>query len=178
MASAANKIIQEILNDKIITAKEKVSSISQLLLDGKVSVQHLISSAKNETDTNKASIIESMEYASKMKADIINEQGFEFAIESLKSNAPRIKWESARVIANSAHLFPKILKKAVVNLLANTEHSGNVVRWSAAKALSRIIQCKTNLNKELIPTIEAIEKREEDKAIKKIYQQGLNKAAK
>src|SRR5215213_3656948 len=121
MAGAANKIIQEILNDKIITAKEKVSLISQLLLDGKVSVQQLISSAKNETDTNKASIIESMEYASKMKADIINEQGFQFVIESLKLDAPRIKWESARVIANSAHLFPKILKKAVVNLLANTE---------------------------------------------------------
>jgi len=178
MAKETTTTINVILNDKTIKAKQKVSSISQLLLSGKVSIQHLISSAKKETDSNKATIIESIEYASKLKADIVNETGFEFAIESLKSDAPRVKWESAKVIANSAHMFPKMLKNAVVNLLTNTEHAGTVVRWSAAGALSKIIQCKTNLNKELIPTIEAIEKREEDNAIKKIYQQGLKKATK
>jgi hypothetical protein len=71
-----------------------------------------------------------------------------------------------------------LLKKAASNLLDNTEYPGSVVRWSAAGALSKIIQCKSQLNKELIPTIEAIEKREDDNAIKKIYQQGLKKAAK
>jgi hypothetical protein len=147
-------------------------------VEGKVSVQQLIDAAKAEVDVNKATIIESMEFASKAKPDIINDKGFAFAIESLKSDAPRVKWESAKVIANTAHLFPKLLNKAVGNLLINTEHSGTVVRWSAAGALSKIIQCKTNLNKDLIPAIEAIEKREQDNAIKKIYQQGLKKAAK
>jgi hypothetical protein len=147
-------------------------------VEGKVSVQQLIDAAKAEVDVNKATIIESMEFASKAKPDTINDKGFAFAIESLKSDAPRVKWESAKVIANTAHLFPKLLNKAVGNLLINTEHSGTVVRWSAAGALSKIIQCKTNLNKDLIPAIEAIEKREQDNAIKKIYQQGLKKAAK
>jgi hypothetical protein len=77
-----------------------------------------------------------MEFASKTNPGIINDKGFEFAIESLKSDAPRVKWESAKVIANTAHLFPKMLNKAVGNLLINTEHSGTVVRWSAAGALS------------------------------------------
>ena len=177
-AASTNKSIDEILNDKSIRAKEKVSTISQLLLNRKISVQQLIDIAETENDTNKATIIESMEYASKTKADIINDNGFEFAIESLESDAPRIKWESAKVIANTAHLFPKLLQKAVTNLLDNTEHPGTVVRWSAAGALSKIIQCKTRVNKELIPAMEAIEKREKDNAIKKIYQQGLKKATK
>ena len=82
------------------------------------------------------------------------------------------------MIANTAHLFPRLLKKAVANLLDNTEYSGTVVRWSAAGALSKIIQCKTGINKDLIPAIEAIEKREDDNAIKKIYLQGLKKAVK
>jgi hypothetical protein len=183
MAKAAkkktdNNTIEEILNDKTIKAKEKVSSVSQLLLSGNVSLQKLIDTAVTESDTNKATIIEAMEYASKTKADIIDEKGFEFVIKSLGSDAPRVKWESAKVIANTAQLFPKLLKKAVANLLDNTEHPGTVVRWSAAGALSKIIQCKTPLNKQLVPAIEAIEKREEDNAIKKIYQQGLKKAAK
>lgn len=178
MAKATNTSIGEILHEKNIKAKQKVSSISQLLLSKKISLEQLIDAAKNESDINKATIIESMEYASKTQADIVSDRGFQFAIENLKSDAPRVKWESAKVIANTAHLFPKLLKKAVTNLLDNTEHSGNVVRWSAAGALSKIIQCKTSLNKELIPAIEAIEKREEDNAIKKIYLQGLKKAAK
>jgi hypothetical protein len=176
--SSAYNNIDEILNDKTIKSKVRVFSISQLLLNSKISVQQLIDIAKSQSDTNKATIIESMEYASKTRADIITDKCFEFAIESLKSEAPRIKWESAKVIANTAHLFPKLLKKAVTNLLDNTEYPGNVVRWSTAGALSKIIQCKTELNKGLIPAIEAIEKREDDNAIKKIYQQGLKKSAK
>lgn len=174
-----NKVeLAELLNDKTIKAKAKVTSIAQLLLDGEVSVEQIIGTATNETEVNKGTLIESMEFASKIKADIITEKGFLFVIENLKCEAPRVKWESAKVIANTVHLFPKLLKKAIASLLANTEHAGTVVRWSAAGALSKIIQCRTSLNKELVPAIEAIEKREQDNAIKKIYQQGLKKAAK
>jgi hypothetical protein len=178
MAKEITNSITKILTDKSSKAKQKVISLSSLLINGQVSIHDLISSAKSEGDINKATIIESMEYASKMQPSILDTKGFEFAIENLKSDAPRVKWESAKVIANTAHLFPKLLKKAVPNLLDNTDHSGNVVRWSAAGALSKIIQCKTELNKTLLPAIEAIEKKETDNAIKKIYQQGLKKSIK
>src|SRR4051812_9740952 len=137
MPKTTNDNIEKVLSDKTIKAKAKVSSIGRLLIDGEVSVQELINSAKIQNDSNKATIIESMEYATKTKADIIDDKGFEFAVEHLKSDAPRIKWESAKVIANTAHLFPKLIKKAAVNLLENTEHPGSVVRWSAAGALSK-----------------------------------------
>lgn len=174
---ATDNDLDQILNDKTIKAKEKVTLITQLLMCGSLAIQQLIAIAQNANDINKATIIESMEYASRLKADVIDELAFGFAMENLASNAPRVKWESAKVITNTAHLFPKLLKKAIGNLLNNTEHIGTVVRWSAAGALSKVLLCKTDLNKELIPTIEAIEKREEDNAIKKIYQQALKKAA-
>jgi hypothetical protein len=176
--TAGIKIINDILSDKMLKVKNKVSSISDLLLSSKIKIKELVEQAKKENDVNKATLIEAMEHASKTNPAIIDEKGFQFAIDCLAAEAPRVKWESARLIANTAHLFPKMHKKAIVHLLDNTVHSGMVVRWSAATALSKIIQCKTALNKELIPAIQAIEKRETDNAIKKIYQQGLKKAIK
>ena len=171
-------IIEDTLNNKTVKAKQKVVKIGEFLMDGQTGIDQLITSAKKQNDTNKATIIESIEYASKTKPDIVNEKAFAFVTDSLRSNAARVKWESAKVIANTAHLFPTMLNKAVGNLLSNAEHAGTVVRWSAAGALSKIIQCMTKLNKTLIPAIEALEKTEQDKTVKKIYQQALKKAAK
>jgi HEAT repeat protein len=93
----------------------------------------------------------------------------------LTEKAPRVKWESAKVIGNIAHLYPDKLDDAIKNLLTNTEYDGTVVRWSAAFALGQIIKLKTKRNKILIPAIEAICKREEQNSIGKIYLDALKK---
>ena len=183
--SATNKVntifprqqdtIIAIVDNKATKAKEKVMLLSDLLLNKKVTIDELVEKAKSQKDTIKATLIEAMEYASKTNAEIVNEKAFDFAIQSLKEDAPRIKWEAARVISNTAQLFPKLLNKAVVNLLVNTEHNGSVARWSAATALSKIISLNTPLNNELIPSADAIIQREEDNAVKKIYQQAIKK---
>jgi hypothetical protein len=51
-----------------------------------------------------------------------------------------------------------------------------VVRWSAAMALGEIIKFKTTVNKNLIPAVDGILKREEKNSIKKIYLAALKKA--
>jgi HEAT repeat protein len=89
------------------------------------------------------------------------------------SKAPRVKWESAKVIGNSAHLFSDDLEEAIKNLLTNTEDKGTVVRWSAAFALGEIVKIKTNYQIDLIKAIEVIIDREEKNSIKKIYQKAL-----
>ena len=83
---------------------------------------------------------------------------------------------AAKLIGNAAHLFPGLLKKAVVPLLNNTENSGTVVRWSAATALAGIIQLNSPLNQELIELTHGILKWDQDKAIRKIYEKALKKA--
>jgi hypothetical protein len=76
-----------------------------------------------------------------------------FVSDSLSDKAPRVQWESAKVIANIAHRYPKKLDNAICNLLANSESSGTVVRWCAALALGEIVKLRTKHTKGLIPAI-------------------------
>lgn len=166
-------MVGEILNNKQLKAKNKAEAISKLLLTGKITFEELIKVAKQAQDSPKATCIESIEFATKIKPEIANTACLKFVTKALTEEAPRVKWESARVIANIAHLFPSKLDEAIKNLLVNTEYSGTVVRWSAAGALAAIVILKTKHNKNLVPAIEAICKWEKDNAIKKIYSKAL-----
>lgn len=168
-------LIKNILHNKLEKAKAKVEAISQLLVENKISLDVLIDVAKLFKDANKANCIEAMEYATRIKPDLATSACLEFVTNCLLDKAPRAKWESAKVIGNIAHRFPKNLDHALNNLLINTEDSGTVVRWSAAFALGEIIKLNTPLNKELIPTVEAIIAREEKNSIQKIYLAALKK---
>lgn len=169
--------VESILKDKAIKAKDKTVQFSQLLLQGKLLSNELIQAAKSQNDADRATIIEALEFATKTKPGILTDKDFDFVVNSLADPAPRVKWESAKVIGNCVQTFPTKLKKAIPSLLENSEHKGTVVRWSAAYALSAIIQCKTSLNKELVPAVEAIIKREEQNSIKKIYLRALKKVS-
>ncbi|MCW3085340.1 MAG: hypothetical protein JWP12_2706 [Bacteroidetes bacterium] len=167
--------LKELLENKSLKAKEKTEALSTLLLEKKVSMNELLSFATSAKDPVKATCIEAIEFASKKDPAVVTKKCFEFVTVSLTEKAPRIKWESAKVIGTTAHLFPKQLDAAIGNLLVNTEHTGTVVCWSAAFALGGIIQLKTAYNKTLLPAIEAIMKREEKNSIKKIYAGAIKK---
>jgi hypothetical protein len=169
--------INAIIESKDLKTKEKIIHIGELILSQKIPMNAIILAAGLQNENHKATLLAALEYASKTNPGIVNDEIFLFSIRSLVDEAPRVKWEAAKVIANTAHLFPKQLKKAVVPLLTNSEHAGTVVRWSAATALAKIIQANKSFNKELIPAIESILKWEKDKAIQKIYQQTLKKSA-
>lgn len=168
----------EILKDKSLKPKQKIEIISQFLLNNSLTSNELIKIANGLKEVDKANCIEAMEYASQKYPPVIDATAFEFVLDNLSSKTPRIKWESARVIANSAHLFPDKLEKATIGLLENTEHEGTVVRWSAAFALAQIIKLKTSLNTELFTTLEFIIEKEEKNSIKKIYIDAIKKSNK
>jgi len=161
--------IEELLKDKTIKPKEKTEMISQTLLDKTLSTDALIDFASKAKDPAKATCIEAVEFATKQQPSIANEKVLVFVTQSLTARAPRVKWESAKVIGNIAQLFPAKLDDAIANLLTNTEHEGTVVRWSAAFALGEILKLKTKYNADLLPAAEAICEREEKNSIKKIY---------
>jgi hypothetical protein len=166
---------QELLNDKSVKPKEKTETLSKWILDNPKKNDLLIDFSKSSKDPIKATCIESMEFATKSNPEIASLNCLDFVAKSLTEKAPRIKWESAKVIGNIAHLYPDNLDEAIKNLLVNSEHSGTVVRWSAAFALGQIIKIRTSQNKDLIPAIETICKREEKNSIKKIYLDALKK---
>ncbi len=170
--------LAELLNDKGKKPKEKTEILSNWILGGAISMNSLIDFADKAKDPVKATCIEALEFATKQNPDAANLEAFEFVSQNLASKAPRIKWESAKVVGNTARLFLNKLDVAVKNLLINSEHEGTVVRWSAAFALGEILKLKTNLNTELLPAIEAICLREEKESIRKIYLAAIKKASK
>lgn len=161
--------IEAIISNKGLKPKDKTTLLSNCLLDKTFTIDEVITFAQTAKDPIKATCIEALEFASKQQPGIINIKAFQFVTTSLQSKAPRVKWESAKVIANSAHLFVDKLADAIKNLLENSTHTGTVVRWSAAFALAEIIQLNTSANKTLLPTIEFICNREEKNSIKKLY---------
>ena len=168
--------IAELLNNKNIKPKLKTETLSNWLLDKTISTDQLIQFATNSKDALKATCIEAIEFATKQQPDILKISDLDFIILCLEAKAPRIKWESAKVIANTIHLFPEKTELSINHLLHNTEHPGTVVRWSAAMALGEIIKLKTVVNKNLLPAVNAILQREEKNSVKKIYLAALKKA--
>lgn len=171
-------ILAALLSDKTKKTKEKVQTISQWLLDGSLTAGKLSAFAQKAKDPEKASCIEAIEFATRQNAKIADETVFVFVTKMLAENAPRVKWESAKVIGNIAHLFPTKLSKAISNLLPNTENDGTVVRWASAFALGEILKLQTKHNKDLLPAIEAICNREQDNGVKKKYLDAIKKANK
>jgi len=74
----------------------------------------------------------------------------------LASNAPRVKWEAAKVVANIAHRFPKRLSALL-------------------KALLAIAILRSAHNRTLLPAIHALVERERDAAIRKTYKKALER---
>ena len=170
--------VKELFEDKTKKAKEKVETIAKWLLDGSLSTGELLAFAEKAKDPEKATCIEAIEFATKQNAKIADESVFNYVTKALCENAPRIKWESAKVIGNIVHLFPTRLDQAISNLLTNSENDGTVVRWATAIALGEILKLKTKHNKTLLPAIESICDREQDNGVKKKYLNAIKKVKK
>jgi hypothetical protein len=168
-------MIKDLFIDNSIKPKEKTEILSKALLEKQLSIEELILFAKDSKETIKASCIEAIENTTRKNPELAGLHCLEFVSKNLSEKAPRIKWESARVIANIAHLFPKNLDPSIIKLLENTSHSGTVVRWSTATALSKIACLPIQNQTDLIAAIKGICQREEKNSIRKIYQQVLNK---
>ena len=170
--------IAELVADKSKKAKEKVETISKWLLDGSLPTDELIVFAEGAKDPEKGTCIEAIEFATRQTVTIADENVLAFVTKTLTETAPRVKWESAKVVGNIAKLFPTKLAKPINNLLANVKDNGTVVRWAAAFALGEILKLKTKNNKYLLPTLEIICENEQDNAIKKKYLDAIMKAKK
>jgi len=167
--------IKTILADKSLKSSEQTVQLSQLLLENPFLLKELLQLAEQSRDPGKGTLIEALEHASLKNPALVDAEAFLFVTGTLASKAPRVKWESARVISNVAHLHHDRLETAIPNLLTNTEHPGTVVRWSAATALSAILLQKLPLNNYLVPALVPILEREEKNSIRKIYQAALTK---
>jgi len=165
--------INEILSDKTLKPKAKVEALSQNIIAKKISINDLMQFAETAKDNEKGACIEALEFTSRTDIKMINKKCFDFAVNYLGDKAPRVKWECAKIIGNTAHLFRNDLDKAINNLLINAGYEGTVVRWSAAFALTEILKLKTEYNKKLLPKIAKVYEKETKPNIRKMYLDAL-----
>jgi HEAT repeat protein len=161
--------LKSLFTDKTIKPKDRTTRLAEMILTKQLPIDDLIVFVKSAKDPVKATCIEALEYATKTNPEIITGAAIDLVIACLSEKAPRIKWESARVIGNVIHRLPDKIEDAVKSLLNNTENTGTVVRWSAAYALGQIVKLKTGINDILVPAIKNIIENEEKNSIKKIY---------
>ncbi|MDE5492769.1 hypothetical protein [Elizabethkingia meningoseptica] len=170
--------LEELFQDKSIKAKAKVAQIGEWLLCGELPVDELLAFADHQPATNKATCIEAVEYATKKSPAIADDSLLHYVTKMLGEDEPRIKWESAKVIGNTARLFANDLAPSITGLLHNAENNGTVVRWATAYALAEILKLKTDHNLTLLPKIETLCEREQDNGVRKKYQDALKKVKK
>jgi len=168
----------ELFKNKTIKSNQRTEQLAHWLMDNPKQISRMLDFASKTKDAEKATCIEAIELATKAEPNLVDAAILKFVINSLSDKAPRIKWESARVIGNVAHLHIANLDSAIPTLLKNAIHEGTVVRWSAAYALGEIIKQKTKLNAQILPAIEKIMADEEKNSIKKIYAQSIKKSSK
>lgn len=162
--------ITEVLSNTELTSKEKIEVLSDLLIKQQITVKELLNFADTAKDSVKATCIEAVELATKTNSDLLDVDDFDMILYSLESKAPRVKWESAKVIANTIQLFQDRVAPTTDKLLANAKHEGVVVRHSVASALESISKLKTLQGKNLQPIIEKLHAEEIKNSIKNIYQ--------
>lgn len=167
-----------LFKDKTIKAKTKMARVGNWILSDELGVHELLAFSETQNPSDKATCIEALEYATRKNPAIADKSLLDFMTATLQEDEPRIKWESARVIGNIAKLFPTGLSKAIDHLLINATHSGTVVRWSSAFALTEILKLKTAYNEKLLTAIESLNLKETDGGVQKKYQDALKKVQK
>ena len=167
--------LNELLKSKDIKPKDKTVMIANAVLDGDLSIKDIIDLTSSFKDPAKATCMEAFEYATNKNPEVANIELFGFAENNLSSKAPRLKWESAKVIGNIAHLYSDSLETAIPSLLENAKDDGTVVRWSAAYALTQIFLLPKYSNDEFRCILQDICESEEKASIKKIYVKVLKK---
>ena len=167
-------IVEEILKSGK-KSKEIVCLLSENLKRNDKLIAELIQCFEKGSTTEKGNCMEAIEYVTKEKPEFA-ESCLDFVIEHLNDKAPRVRWEAARIIGNTAQRFPNKIREAIPKLLENTNDKGTVVRWSVAFALTEIAKSNPEMQKELIPEFEKIIERENNKGVKNIYMKYLKGA--
>ena len=168
---------QLIFTSAELKPKEKTEQLSAWVCANPMAVSLLIEFASKSKDPVKATCMEALEFASRNHPDLAAENWFDFALAGLVEKAPRIKWESAKVIGNIAGRFADKLEPAIEALIKQAGHEGTVVRWSAAFALGEIVKLKKADLGWLRNTLEQLAADEEKNSIQKIYLSALKKSA-
>jgi hypothetical protein len=152
--------------------KEIMARVAQQLQHDNTLISELINYFPNASIPEKGHCIEAITEVT-LEFPQFADSCLEFVIAQINDKAPRVKWESASVVANVAAVFPVRAAKAIPALLKNTKDEGTVVRWSAAKGLTEIAKANPEFQKKLAGFFSKIVSEETNNGVKNIYIKAL-----
>ena len=152
--------------------KELVAFLAEKVRIDEELFGELVDCLKTGTDVQKGICAEVMEYVTKDNPELAGPY-LDSIIAYINYDAPKVKWETARVVANVSRRSPESVAKAIPKLLLNTEDTGTVVRWSAAYALTEIAKHNPELSLNLVPRFVKIMKKERNSGVKNVYLKAL-----
>lgn len=168
----------DLLKDKTLKAKEKVTVLSGMIRSKEISVKDLIPATNGLKEADITVVMESLEYVTRDDKQFALQEVFDFAVKHIEAANPSLKRESARVVGNTVSISMRNVDKALSRLLVNTEDPGTVVRWSSAYAIGEIYKLNLHELPHLGNTLQAILQREQKNSIRKIYEDAIKKSQK
>jgi hypothetical protein len=166
--------IEEILQSDL-KPKEKQAKLVETLCNGKIKHKDFIKFFQSASDVDKGTCADVMKHVSEKKPEILAPY-IDILVEYINHKTPRVKWGVPEAIGNLAKKYPDKVVQAIPYLLQNTiENKINttVIRWCAAYGLSEIVKHNTRAQKELIPRIKEIVKKEKNNGVKNVYLKAL-----
>jgi hypothetical protein len=170
--------LQTWLSTKTLKAKEKSWHLEVLLREGSLNATTLLESLHTAPDALKAIAVEALEAFTRTHADGLSEDAVLMLLDMPASAHPRLKLESARVLANVAAMHAPHMDAALPALLENALDPGTVTRWSAATALCAIVRARSDMQQEWIVRLDRLQQQESQESIRKIYLKTLKALAK
>lgn len=166
-------LLQGILKSDL-KSKEKIAAMAEALLKDHSLQAELIKTYDAGTVADKGNLLSAIALVTEQEADWA-ENCLDFVFAQLNHKAPRVKWESATVVANVAAAFPMECAKVIPALVANTGDPGTVVRWSAASALTAIARNNPEAQPDLLIFFGEQVASEQNNGVRKIYEKTLRK---
>jgi hypothetical protein len=166
--------IEEILQSDL-KPKEKQTKLVEALCGGKTKGKDFIDFFQSASVVDKGTCADVMNHVSEQKPEILAPY-IDILVEYINHKAPRVKWGVPEAIGNLAKKYPDKVVQAIPYLLQNTVNNKintTVIRWCAAYGLSEIAKHNTRIQKELIPRIKEIVKKEKNNGVKNVYLKAL-----
>lgn len=150
------------------SVKAKSKAITEALLAQELSVSACRRRLPGLGPTDRATLLEGIEGATRDEPSLVDKAMFVALVDCLEDEAPKVKWEAARTLANVAALHKGRLGGALHSLFVNATHEGKVVRWATAQALAAFVRAGFE-NEQLNKHVRASAKNESDDGVRKVY---------
>jgi hypothetical protein len=155
--------------------KEKQVRLAEAICKGRMDVEEFMEFFRMAPDPDKGTCADVMKHVSEQRPEILAPV-IEILVEYINYKAPRVKWGVPEAIGNLAKKYPDKVTDAIPYLLRNTvENRTNttVIRWCAAFGLSEIAKHNPKAQKDLVPKIKEIIKKEKNNGVRNVYIKAL-----